>query len=69
MKTTEEIDWAAVRVAQKRAKYGRASADDLKLCERAWRTDRERYKRQEYEVFDEVYGEVTLGGKPPRREP
>lgn len=66
-KATEKIDWTAVREAQKRSKYGRASADDQSLCELAWRADRVRYKQQEYEVFDEVYEEVTLGGTPPKR--
>ena len=58
----KEIDWAEVRAAQKRGKYGRSGGDDRALCQQAWKADPERYGAQEKEVHAEIFDEVTLGG-------
>ena len=67
-KREKPIDWAEVRAAQKRGKYGHASKDDHELCQRAFETDQERYGRQEKEMFREVFTEVTLGAPFPERD-
>jgi hypothetical protein len=62
MKKTKEIDWAAVRAAQKRGKYGRMLPNDFELCNEAWRADPKRYQEQAQAVHEEVFGEITLSG-------
>lgn len=57
---TEEIDWAAVRDAQKRGKYGRMLHGDFELCNKAWRTNPKKYQEQAQAVHEEVFGEVAF---------
>jgi len=61
-----EIDWEKVREAQKRGKYGRMQPGDMDLCEKAWKADPKRYAELREGVLDEVFTEVTLGGKRPK---
>ena len=65
-KTSDDIDWAAVREAQKRGKYGRMVPGDQQMCEEAWTIDPDRYAELREGVLDEVFTEVTCGGKRPK---
>jgi hypothetical protein len=67
-KKQEPIDWAEVRAAQKRGKYGRSTEDDHRLCSRAWEADAVRYTQQHDEINREVFSEVTLGAPFPERD-
>lgn len=62
----EDIDWGRVREAQKRGKYGRMVDGDMELCEEAWKADPERYAQLREGVLDEVFTEVTFGGRRPK---
>lgn len=48
-----------MRKAQDRGKRGRAQSGDVELCQAALKADKERYRRQAHEVFEEIMAEIN----------